>query len=155
PRSRYFASLRNGDKDNFFGPIITNTLPAQSLTLQHVAQAKAKAEAQLEVALQGMTLVGHRVEVQLNGQRVGEVAFSDQNQGRAQFSVAQSLLKEGSNAVRLVPLGGPSDISLIDYLRVTYWHDLVADNNQLRFTAQARQAVSVDGFSNPNVRVFD
>ncbi|HJQ24580.1 MAG TPA: C25 family cysteine peptidase, partial [Blastocatellia bacterium] len=153
PRTLYFASLRNGDADNFFGPIITNTLPAQVLSLQHVAEASS--DAQLEVGLQGMTMVGHRVEVQLNGQRVGEIAFSEQNSGRARFQVAQSLLKEGANAVRLVPLGGPSDISLIDYLRINYWHALVADNNQLRFTAAAKQAVSVGGFSNPNVRVFD
>ncbi|HKQ04255.1 MAG TPA: C25 family cysteine peptidase, partial [Blastocatellia bacterium] len=153
PRSLYFASLRNGDNDNFFGPIITNTLPAQLLTLRHVAEAEV--EAQLEVGLQGMTLVGHRIEVRLNDQRVGEIVFSEQNAGRGRFNVAQSLLKEGANTVRLVPLGGPSDITLIDYLRINYWHALVADNNQLRFTAAAKQAVSVDGFTTPNVRVFD
>src|SRR5262249_10281732 len=69
PRSIYFSSLRNGDKENFFGPVISSTPVDQSLNLQHVDKANAGA-AQLEVALQGVTLTGHRVEVQVNGTRV-------------------------------------------------------------------------------------
>src|SRR6185369_8188767 len=50
---------------------------------------------------------------------------------------------------------GPSDISLVDYCRVTYWHTFTADNDQLRFNASSRQTVRVDGFSNATIRVFD
>ncbi|MFL6212739.1 MAG: C25 family cysteine peptidase [Blastocatellia bacterium] len=154
PRSLYFGSLRNGDKENFFGPVIASAPVDQSLSLTHVDKGRA-GNAQLEVALQGVTLISHRVEVQLNGARVGEVAFNNQSSGVARLQVAQSLLKEGNNTVRLVPLGGASDISLVDYLRVSYWHTLTADGNQLRFTATHKQAVGIDGFSSPNIRVFD
>ncbi|HXI92049.1 MAG TPA: C25 family cysteine peptidase, partial [Blastocatellia bacterium] len=111
--------------------------------------------AMLEVALQGVTLTGHRVEVQINGTRAGEVAFNGQDEGTARLSVVQSLLKEGANIVRLVPLGGPSDVSLADYVRMTYWHTFVADSNQLRFNASPKQVVSIDGFTSAAVRVFD
>ncbi|HSE36935.1 MAG TPA: C25 family cysteine peptidase, partial [Blastocatellia bacterium] len=50
---------------------------------------------------------------------------------------------------------GPADISLVDYLLLTYWHPFVADNNELRFNASPQQAISVDGFSNGDIRVLD
>ncbi len=154
PRTIYFSGLRNGDKENFFGAVIARDPVDQVLALQHVDTAATNG-ALLEVALQGVTLSGHRVEVQINGTRAGEVVFNGQESGTARLSIAQTLLKEGANIVRLVPLGGPTDVSLVDYLRVTYWHAFVADNNQLRFNASTKQVVSVDGFSNPSIRVLD
>lgn len=153
-RTVYFSGLRNGEKENFFGAVLARDPVDQALTLQHVDTA-ASGGAMLEVALQGVTQVGHRVEVQINGARAGEVVFDGQNAGVARLQIQQSALKEGANTVRLIPQGGPSDISLVDYLRVTYWHSFLADNNQLRFNASGRQPVSVDGFSNASIRVFD
>jgi hypothetical protein len=153
-RTVYFPALRNGNKENFFGAVIARDPVDHALTLQHVDGA-ATGGAMLEVGLQGVTLFGHRVEVQINGKRAGEVTFNGQDAGVGRLAIAQSLLKEGANTVRLVPLGGATDISLVDYLRVTYWHTFVADNNQLRFNASSRQTVSVDGFSNAAIRVFD
>jgi hypothetical protein len=153
-RTVYFSGLRNGDKENFFGAVVARDPVDQALTLQHVDTASTNG-AMLEVALQGVTLPGHRVEVQINGTRAGEVAFNGQDEGIARLSIAQSLLKEGANIVRLVPLGGPADVSLVDYLRVTYWHTFVADNNQLRFNASSKQVVSIDGFTSSAIRVLD
>jgi peptidase C25-like protein len=153
-RTVYFSALRNGDKENFFGSVIAHDPVDQSLTLQHVDTATTNS-ATLEVALQGVTLTGHRVEVQINGARAGEVVFNGQDAGIARLSIGQSLIKEGTNIVRLVPLGGPPDISLVDYVRLNYWHTFVADNNQLRFNASSRQIVTVDGFNNADIRVFD
>jgi hypothetical protein len=154
PRSIYFAGLRNGDRENFFGPVIARDRVDQALTLQHV-DASSPNGAMLEVALQGVTMSGHRVEVQINGARAGEVVFNGQDAGIARLPVTQSLLREGANIVGLLPLGGPADISLVDYLRLSYWHTFVADNNELRFNASPPQVISVDGFSNGDIRVLD
>lgn len=153
PRSIYFAGLRNGDKENFFGTVIARDPVDQVLSLQHV-DASANG-ASLEVALQGVTVSGHRVEVQINGARVGEVVFDGQDAGIARLPVSQSLLREGANIVSLLPLGGPADISLVDYLRLSYWHTFVADNNELRFNALPQEVISVEGFSNADIRVLD
>ena len=153
-RTIYFSSLRNGEKENFFGSVLARDPVDQALTLQHVDRA-ATGGAMLEVALQGVTQGAHRVEVQINGARAGEVIFDGQNAGVGRLAIQQSALKEGANIVRLIPQGGPSDFSLVDYVRVTYWHSFLADNNQLRFNASSKQAVSVDGFSNAAIRVFD
>lgn len=153
-RTVYFSSLKNGDKENFFGAVVARDPVDQALTLQHVDSA-ATGGAMLEVALQGVTQVSHRVEVQINGVRAGDVVFDGQDVGVGRLAIQQSALKEGANTVRLIPQSGPSDISLVDYLRITYWHSYLADNNQLRFNASSKQAVSVDGFGDAAIRVFD
>jgi hypothetical protein len=112
-------------------------------------------DAMLEVALQGVTQTAHRVEVQLNGKRVGEVLFNGQDAGISRLSISQPALMEGANVVRLVPVGGMNDVSLVDYLRMTYWHTFVADNDVLRFNGSPRQVISIDGFTNNAIRVFD
>jgi len=153
-RMIYFAALRNGDKENFFGAVVAREAVDQVLTLQHVDTTTSDG-AMLEVALQGVSPVGHRVEVQINGLKAGEVVFNAQDEGIARLPIAQSRLKEGGNIVRLEAMVGSADISLVDYVRVTYWHTFVADNNELRFTAGNNQVVSVDGFGNSEIRVFD
>ena len=47
------------------------------------------------------------------------------------------------------------DISLVDTIRLTYWHTYRADDNGLRFTARGGSGVSIDGFSDSSIRVFD
>ena len=47
------------------------------------------------------------------------------------------------------------DVSLVDTIRLTYWHTYTADDNGLRLTAQGGSHLTVDGFSNPKIRVFD
>lgn len=153
-RTIYFPALRNGDKENFFGAVVAADPVDQVINLQHV-DPSSTGNATLEIALQGVTLFDHRVEVQINSKSIGEVVFKTQDAGVSRFSFPQSLLKEGANSVRLVPLGGPTDISLVDYCQLSYWHTYAADSDQLRFNASSRQTVKVDGFSSPSIRVFD
>ena len=152
-RAVYFSSLRNGDKENFFGAVVTRTPVDQPLTLQHL-DARA-AQAMLEVALQGVTLSPHRVKILLNGSEVGEAAFDGQSAYTAKLPVPQGLLREGENIVKLAAQGAEADTSLVDYIRVTYQHSFTADNNALRFTAASKQQVTIEGFTGNTIRVFD
>ena len=153
-RMLYFSALRNGDKENFFGAIIANNPVDQVLTLPHVDTGTIN-DAMLEVALQGVTLVGHHIEVRVNDSPAGEVVFNGQDEGITRVPIPHSRLKEGANIIRLTPIGGSSDISLVDYVRVSYWHSFIADNNQLRFSAANRHVLRVNGFDNPQIRAFD
>lgn len=152
-RMIYFASLRNGDKENFFGAVVTRTPVDQSLTLQHLDSRAA--QAMLEVALQGVSVSPHRIKILLNGSEVGEASFDGQSAYTAKLPVSQALLKEGENIVQLAAQGAETDTSLVDYIRVTYQHSFTADNNALRFTAPGKQLVTIDGFTGNTVRVFD
>ena len=153
-RTVYFSSLLNGERENFFGPVVTSAPVDQSLSLRHIA-TKSTAHAQLEIALQGVTKVPHNVQIWLNGSNVGAVAFSDQSAGIARLNVPQSMLKEGDNRVSLMAVGGSSDVSLVDYVRLTYGHLFTAESNLLRFTSQANRQFTVDGFTNDRIRVLD
>ncbi|HJQ71675.1 MAG TPA: C25 family cysteine peptidase [Blastocatellia bacterium] len=149
-RTIYFSALRNGDAENFFGPVVSSEQVNQSMNIQRLAAGAAT----LEVALQGVTVGQHRVRVMLNGADAGVVDFSGQTRGVGRFQLPQSRLREGENSVSFVG-AGQTDVSLLDYVRITYQHAYTAENNSLRFTATGNQMASVDGFSSTQVRVVD
>ena len=75
-RSIYFSALRNGDKENFFGAVIAREAVDQLISVQHLDGAGSGAE--LELALQGVTELQHRVRIEVNGVEVGAVGFDAQ-----------------------------------------------------------------------------
>jgi hypothetical protein len=121
--------------------------------LNHLAPSAEAAT--LEITLQGVTYVPHIVTLQLNGAEVGQLAFQGQVPGMATLQVSPSLLREGDNEVTLVPRGGPSDVSLVDCIRLTYQHSFTVDQNKLRFTASAGRQVTIGGFTGESIRIFD
>ena len=126
----------------------------QILELQHLDRTTTE-DALLEVVLQGATDTPHRVKVLLNEAEVGEIVFEGQRKGTLKVEIPQSMLEEGENLVSLVAMGDEMDATLLDTIRLTYWHTYTADDNGLRFTAQGGSHLTVDGFSNPKIRVFD
>ncbi|HWO01130.1 MAG TPA: C25 family cysteine peptidase [Blastocatellia bacterium] len=153
-RTIYFSALRNGEKENFFGAVIGRDAADQSLDVVHLDRSST-ADATVEVALQGVTLVSHRVRVDVNGKSAGELSFEAQTEGLATMKLSRGSLKEGQNTVTLTALGGESDISLADYVRITYPRTYTADGNALRFNAAAKQRVEIDGFTSAAIRVID
>jgi hypothetical protein len=150
----YFSALRNGDQESFFGAVIARNAVDQAMALSHIDRS-ASAEATLEVALQGVTQQAHRVRVDVNDSVVGEINFNAQAAGTTRIDLKAAKLKEGQNIVRLTPLGGDQDVSLVNYVRVTYGHTYTADNDALRFTLAKKQQVTIDGFSSSAIRVID
>ena len=153
-RTVYFAALKNGERENFFGPVIAATPVDQTLTLRNIDQT-AKGEATLDVTLQGVTILSHQVQVYFNGALAGTMQFGGQNAASARFTLPLAQLREGDNQVRLVAMDGATDISLVDTIRLGYWHKLAADNDALRFTATGGQGLTVNGFTSAAIRVFD
>ncbi|MEK6303384.1 MAG: C25 family cysteine peptidase [Acidobacteriota bacterium] len=153
-RTVYFSALKNGEKENFFGAVIAKKPVDQNLVLQNL-DAVATGEATLEVELQGVTGVSHRVSVRLNGVDLGDISFIGQAQGSGRFSLKQTALREGENQLSLTPVGPEGDVSILDYVRLTYWHTYKAENNALRFTAKSKQQVTIDGFTSAAIRVID
>ncbi|HST22439.1 MAG TPA: C25 family cysteine peptidase, partial [Blastocatellia bacterium] len=153
-RTLFFFSLKNGEKENFFGATVSTTPVDQSLTLQHLDEFPGTT-AMVEVALQGATLLTHSVRVQLNGMDIGTLSFDEQAEAVAKFNVPQSLLREGANQVTLTAQGGESDFSFVDYIRISYWHNFMADGDRLRLTAPGKQKVTVGGFTSNSIKVMD
>jgi hypothetical protein len=153
-RTIYFSGLRNGDKENFFGAVITQASIDQTINVSHL-DTTASGDARLEVTLQGVTLLTHLVRLRLNGTDVGQVLFNAQAEGATTLDIPLSLVKEGTNVVTLMAQNGPSDVSLADSIRLTYPHTYKADNDALRLMAQGNRMIRIDGFTSAAIRVVD
>jgi hypothetical protein len=73
----------------------------------------------------------------------------------ARFSIPQASLIAGDNALTLVSQSGEADISLVDYVRLTYRHTYRAESDALTFTSQHATPLMVSDFTSPQIRVFD
>jgi parallel beta-helix repeat protein len=153
-RSVYFPALRNGDRENFFGAIILAQPINQSLNLPSV-EAQAKQMATLRVGLQGVTGVTHSISLQLNGVPLAPITFDGQAGIETSIDVPPAYLREGENVVTLAATAGPSDISLVDFIRLTYQRRFTADDDALVCTVSGNQPLTIDGFSGEAIRVFD
>ncbi|MEK6301747.1 MAG: C25 family cysteine peptidase [Acidobacteriota bacterium] len=152
-RTIYFAALKNGERENFFGAVIAGQLVEQSINLSHVARSAEPAV--VVVSLQGVTKVPHRVRVEINDSDAGYLTFDGQALGVQAFTIGHELLREGANVIRLTAQNGASDVSLVDRIRVSYQHAFACDEDSLKLTANGGEQVTLRGFTTPNVRVFD
>jgi hypothetical protein len=151
-RTTYFAALQNGDEDNFFGAVVSNSAVDQAVTVKD-RDAGAATPAQVAVTLQGVSLNNHRVTVKLNGQAIGEVTYNGRDQQTFIASVPQSQLLEGQNTVTLQSADG-GDVNLVAAVRVNYARSFIADADALSLSGRAGQTLTVRGFSQAP-RVFD
>jgi uncharacterized repeat protein (TIGR01451 family) len=155
-RTTYFAALLNGENnDNFFGAIITSAPTDQDFTVLHSAP-QTGLPITLDVTLQGVTdLQAHAVNVEFNGSSVGELDFENQANFTQTFSIDASLLHDGLNTVTLTALDGENDVSLVQSIALHYPHTYTADSDWLRAQAFAGSTITISGFTNPQIKVFD
>ncbi len=152
-RTIRFAALLNGAGENFFGPVVNSAQMRQ--TLQVTSLDPNGAQSQLDVGIQGLTLQPHQVRVQVNGTEVGFVSFDGRDNGTGHFSVPTALLHENKNAIILNGVAAGSDVSLVDFVRLTYPRKYQAASNRLLFSVPGGQAVKADSFATSNIRVLD
>jgi hypothetical protein len=158
----FFTAALNGDQENFFGPVVAADTPSQNpptptaltLTLNNVEQTSA-ATAQVTVALQGVSLINHQVNVLVNDLLAGTINLSIQDAATQTFAFPVSWLVEGTNTVKLIAGGAGHDTTLVDYVRITYPHSFRPDNDSLQFSVKSTLAARLDGFTSQNIRVLD
>ncbi|HET9532863.1 MAG TPA: C25 family cysteine peptidase, partial [Blastocatellia bacterium] len=149
----FFSSLVNGEAENFFGAVVSGSPVLQVLKLRNMAASKSPAS--IEVALQGVTLAPHQVEVSLNGDVIGVARFFDRERGLLKADIPQSLLREGDNIVALQRQTGNNSVSLVEHIRITYQHSYRADDDFLQLEAKGGQQIRVSGFGSASIRMFD
>ena len=149
----FFTSMvTNGDRENFYGPVLTSWPVDQALTVSN----RDSGNAQLEIAVQGVTPnLEHVIQVKVNGSTIGVVRIPGRNRRVTTLNVSSSLLVEGNNTVTLTAQNGWDDVSVLESLRLVYPHRFRADNDALAFTVSAGTKVAVGGFSTDKVRVVD
>jgi hypothetical protein len=153
-RTFYFPSLKNGEEDSFFGSLVYNEPVDQLINVPH-PDSSAPDDAKLELVLQGATDFSHQVKILFNNQDAGLLVFSGQQRDTIEIEIPHGLILEGENIVTLEPQGGDEDVSLVDYIRLTYWRTYTADEDILKFTAMGTEWISIGGFSTEDIRVVD
>jgi len=159
-RMIYFSGLRNGDVENFFGQVITNTPVTSKLAVRNLdaASVAAGTPAQLEVSLQGVTAQNHLVRVLFNGTDLGTLSFAGADRAMGTFAVPVTALHNGDNTLEFTSLGSAADaldVSLVDTVRLTYSHSFAADENALVMSIDNASTFRVTGFTSNSIRVVD
>jgi uncharacterized repeat protein (TIGR01451 family) len=152
PRTTYFAALLREDTDNFFGPLISPTPAALNFNLSDISAG----EGSIEVALQGV--IGnqrHDVSIMLNAAVIGEIQFDGQEPARSVFPVPAGVLRGGANTLTFTSELGANDLSLVNYVDLSFPQKFKAQSNYLRFTASEGQSVTIAGFTQPPSRLVD
>lgn len=166
-RGLYFVSVTNGDKENYFGQVVAYIAPPGNMASQTITTPNpdptALAPARLEIALQGVNQAFHQVSIEFNGVNVGSFpgffGFDPTSGGHPVqvFNIPASQLINGANTVKFVvtqPQSG-SDLSIVDYVKLTYPHAFNTDSGSLKFSLRGSQSRTVDGFASPLVRLID
>ncbi len=150
----YYSAALNGERENFFGPVVSGGGPIVTLTLRNI-ETTSPAPAQLQVNLQGVSFETHQVQVFVNSSLAGTVTFIDETSASQTFAIPTSWLVEGDNAVKLAPVGSSHDTSVMESLRISYPRSFRAENDALQFSVRANQSLRIDGFTTSNLRVLD
>src|SRR6266545_274256 len=160
-RSVYFVTVLNGDAENFFGQVITfnSANPTSQIINSPNPDLAAPGTAKLEIALQGVNLTSHQISVEFNGVIIGSFSFFGYDPASGGhpvqvFNIPISQLHDGANTIRFIlPAGG--DVSIVDYVKLTYPHLFRADAGALRFNLRGTHSRKVDGFTTPSVQLID
>jgi uncharacterized repeat protein (TIGR01451 family) len=152
PRTTYFAVLLQESGDNFFGPLVSPVPEVQTVNLSNVAAGQGV----LAVSLQGVTQgQQHDVTVMLNGATLGNLSFTGQAKGKARFVVPAGIIVNGANTITLTAQQSDNDLSLVDYIDLSFPHTFTAESDSLKFTAEAGERLRVAGFVQPPSRLLD
>ena len=162
-RTTYFAAANAANGIDYFGDLVNSTSLDETITAANLSRPD---NAMVEVGLQGVTTgdpnvhpyvpLVHRVTVELNGVVLDTVSFTDME--NKTFLLPASSIVDGVNTVTLTSennTGTTPDVSLVDHITLTYERTYTAASDALQFSAQGGEQVTVNGFTNPSVRMVD
>jgi len=149
----YSQSILNGDSENIFGRIFNDT--GATITFNLTGVDFNASGASIDVAIQGVTTIAHQVKVTLNNVDIGVIDGVGYDAMTTSLDISTVTLREGENTLKLTSLVGASDFSTFNSLSVRYARRYKAEQNRLSFYVPNYQATYLEGFTSPNIRVFD
>lgn len=96
----------------------------------------------------------HATQITVNEQSAGLYAWSGRIAHTIEVNVPATWLHNGANMVRVAALGAAPDLQYVDAFAVNYARRLVAQHDQLRFTAPRGHHMEIEGFSTPDVAIY-
>ena len=149
----YVNSIRNGEGVNFFNHIVNTAGGTVNFNLDSIDRNTPQAV--LSVAVQGITMTPHLIDVTLNGTTLQQITGSNFDLMTKSYVIPTALLVDGTNNLQLKVPSGAGDVSLVESMRVTFDREYVASQNALSFFTKSYKQSELKGFTSPDVRVFD
>jgi hypothetical protein len=150
-RIDYAGGILNGDAKNFFGTAVGSGGGTINFNLDSIYFAAGKST--MELRLQGLTQTSHQVSVTLNGEPLEPMTGNGYDSMFKEYSVPISYFREGSNTLQLAD--GSGSFVMFDSMEIKYFRFYQAQNNQLSFYTTLGRPSTVNGFTSPNIRVFN
>jgi hypothetical protein len=149
----YLSQVLNGDANNFFGPVVTTTGATINFNLPSVDFSVSKTP--LSITVQGYSLFEHNLGIVLNGEELSPMSGENTESMTKDYGVPTAYLREGANTLQVTSLNGSQDISFFDSISINYSRLYEAKNNQLSFYTNVYKTSNLQGFTSPDIRVFD
>ena len=138
------------------------TLGSRTFDLEVADPSPSHARAELSIQLYaiGDLVPGydHRLQVRFNGFLLGTAEWDGEGTEVVSFTVAPSLLLDGTNSVELTGLLNPSSTFsgyFVDHFDLAYVRKMMADNDALQFPAERYANLTVSGFSTADIVALD
>ena len=152
-RSIYVPGVFNGDESNWFGALVY--LGESANYDLAVNNRYSDGQAHLKVKLQGLSDLGHFVNLRFNNLDLGVLNFADFDNQSFEFDLPMSSILEGNNRITLSGAGNDDDLVAVDELSLTYERRFTANDNKLAFRVPAGNTVQVGGFGDKNINVVE
>ncbi|HXG85203.1 MAG TPA: C25 family cysteine peptidase [Pyrinomonadaceae bacterium] len=149
----YSQTFLNGDAENFFGSVVNPTGSTIKFDLTGVDFASPGST--VDVGVQGLTETAHQTQVTLNGHDLGTINGNLRTLMKRRFAIPTAFLLEGANSLKVNSLGGSSDVSLFESVKIAYARKYLVQQNSLSFYTDNYRAAFVGNFTSPTVRLFD
>ncbi|HUF04124.1 MAG TPA: C25 family cysteine peptidase [Aridibacter sp.] len=149
----YVSSILNGDKENFFGQVISSTPSNVQFDLDEVDHSVPKTY--IQIGVNGFTLGLHKISVSVNGVPLGSFSFTGATFKMADIGIPTQIINEGANTVQMTGIASGNDVSLVEFVAAQYPRGYVARSGGLEFPVPNFKQVTVTGFTDSNIRVFD
>jgi Peptidase family C25 len=149
----YLSFLLNGDNDNFFGAVFNSSPTSVTLNVPSV-DTTSSVSPKIDIRVQGLTNTPHSINVLLNGQQIGTITGNGYASMNLVYNIPSQMLLSGNNVVQLLT-SNTNDYCLFDKVNITYPKRYVSASDRLNFSVPNYKSVKIEGFSTPNVRLFD
>jgi hypothetical protein len=151
-RTVYIPDVLNGDAENYWGRPINTTGTTKSFNLSGVPTSGSVI---VTFSALGFSSTAHSINLTLNNNFIGTLTgFSNLAENSIQIPIQANLLLEGSNSLKMQSTVS-GDLSWFDTFNIQYSRKYLASQNQLSFHTENFKIAGLDGFTSPNIRVFD
>ena len=161
--------IEDPDSDFWFWDFVNVTpsagvaIDTMSVSVATPGRTSATIDAAMSVHLQAESSddtidPDHQVEVRLNGAMIGAGSWDGATAHRLDLTFSQALLNDGDNTLEIhapAASGIASEIFYLDAIDVTYERRYRAVAERLEADAGGHSVVTIEGFTEPEVVVFD